>query len=328
MSSFLRSLAAVSAFFSKTFAIWVIIFSLISYYYPEGFKFLLPYVAILLGVVMFGMGLTLSLHDFSEVFKRPVQVLIGIVGQFILMPAIAYALALSFNLEPAIAAGVMLVGCCPGGTSSNVMSFLGKGDVPLSVTITACTTVLAPVVTPALFYVAAKQWIDIDPLVMFFSIVKIVILPIVGGVIINALFRSTVQKVVLALPLVSVVAIIAIVTAVVAASAQRIAETGHLIFVVVALHNCIGYALGYLLGVVFKMKTQQKKTLAIEIGMQNSGLAASLAAGLAAKSLIDPIAAVPGAVFSVWHNISGPVLATFFANIKNTDNEEGQPPTA
>ena len=222
----------------------------------------------------------------------------------------------------------MLVGCCPGGTSSNVMSFLGKGDVPLSVTITACTTVLAPVVTPALFYVAAKQWIDIDPLVMFFSIVKIVILPIVGGVIINALFRSTVQKVVLALPLVSVVAIIAIVTAVVAASAQRIAETGLLIFVVVALHNCIGYALGYLLGVVFKMKTQQKKTLAIEIGMQNSGLAASLAAGLAAKSLIDPIAAVPGAVFSVWHNISGPVLATFFANIKNTDNEEGQPPTA
>lgn len=319
MSNALRTLASISAFFSKTFALWVIAFALISYYFPQGFLFLLPYVSILLGVVMFGMGLTLSPKDFSEVFHRPIQVIIGIVGQFVLMPLIAFFLVKVFGLSADLAAGVLLVGCCPGGTSSNVMSYLGKGDVPLSVTITSCTTILAPLVTPGLFWLFAHQYIEVDPAAMFWSIVKIVLLPIIGGVVINALFGTVVKKVVVALPLISVFAIISIVTAVVAASAEKIAETALIIFLVVALHNCIGYLFGYLLGKVFGMKLAQKKTLAIEIGMQNSGLAAALAAKLAATGAINPIAAVPGAVFSVWHNISGPVLATFFANLKDKD---------
>ncbi|MBQ8022985.1 MAG: bile acid:sodium symporter family protein [Succinivibrio sp.] len=322
MSNALRTLASVSAFFSKTFALWVIVFALISYYFPQGFLFLLPYVSILLGVVMFGMGLTLSPKDFSEVFHRPIQVIIGIVGQFILMPLIAFFLVKVFGLSADLAAGVLLVGCCPGGTSSNVMSYLGKGDVPLSVTITSCTTILAPLVTPGLFWLFAHQYIEVDPAAMFWSIVKIVLLPIIGGVVINALFGTVVKKVVIALPLISVFAIISIVTAVVAASAEKIAETALIIFLVVALHNCIGYLCGYLLGKVFGMKLAQKKTLAIEIGMQNSGLAAALAAKLAASGAINPIAAVPGAVFSVWHNISGPILATFFANLKDKDENE------
>lgn len=319
MSNALRTLASISAFFSKTFALWVIAFALISYYFPQGFLFLLPYVSILLGVVMFGMGLTLSPKDFSEVFHRPIQVIIGIVGQFVLMPLIAFFLVKVFGLSADLAAGVLLVGCCPGGTSSNVMSYLGKGDVPLSVTITSCTTILAPLVTPGLFWLFAHQYIEVDPAAMFWSIVKIVLLPIIGGVVINALFGTVVKKVVVALPLISVFAIISIVTAVVAASAEKIAETALIIFLVVALHNCIGYLFGYLLGKVFGMKLAQKKTLAIEIGMQNSGLAAALAAKLAATGAINPIAAVPGAVFSVWHNISGPILATFFANLKDKD---------
>ena len=322
MSNALRTLASVSAFFSKTFALWVIVFALISYYFPQGFLFLLPYVSILFGVVMFGMGLTLSPKDFSEVFHRPIQVIIGIVGQFILMPLIAFFLVKVFGLSADLAAGVLLVGCCPGGTSSNVMSYLGKGDVPLSVTITSCTTILAPLVTPGLFWLFAHQYIEVDPAAMFWSIVKIVLLPIIGGVVINALFGTVVKKVVIALPLISVFAIISIVTAVVAASAEKIAETALIIFLVVALHNCIGYLCGYLLGKVFGMKLAQKKTLAIEIGMQNSGLAAALAAKLAASGAINPIAAVPGAVFSVWHNISGPILATFFANLKDKDENE------
>ena len=322
MSNALRTLASISAFFSKTFALWVIAFALISYYFPQGFLFLLPYVSILLGVVMFGMGLTLSPKDFSEVFHRPIQVIIGIVGQFILMPLIAFFLVKVFGLSADLAAGVLLVGCCPGGTSSNVMSYLGKGDVPLSVTITSCTTILAPLVTPGLFWLFAHQYIEVDPAAMFWSIVKIVLLPIIGGVVVNALFGTVVKKVVVALPLISVFAIISIVTAVVAASAEKIAETALIIFLVVALHNCIGYLCGYLLGKVFGMKLAQKKTLAIEIGMQNSGLAAALAAKLAASGAINPIAAVPGAVFSVWHNISGPILATFFANLKDKDENE------
>lgn len=317
MNRILKNIAFISAFFSKTFALWVIVFALIAYYFPEYFKCLAPFISILLGIVMFGMGLTLSPHDFSEVAHRPFQVLIGVVGQFVLMPAIAFALVFAFDLPADIAAGVMLVGCCPGGTSSNVMSFLGKGDVALSVTITACTTLLAPVVTPALFYVFASQWIEVDPVAMFISIVQIVILPIVAGVIINAIFRRAVEKVVVALPLISVFAIIAIVTAVVAVSAQRIATTGLLIFVVVALHNCIGYVLGYVLAKIFGFELKQKKTLAIEIGMQNSGLAAALGMKFAQQAAINPVVAVPGAIFSVWHNISGPIIATIFANMKD-----------
>ena len=314
MSDALRTLASISAFFSKTFALWVIAFALISYYFPQGFLFLLSYVSILLGVVMFGMGLTLSPKDFSEVFHRPIQVIIGIVGQFVLMPLIAFFLVKAFGLSADLAAGVLLVGCCPGGTSSNVMSYLGKGDVPLSVTITSCTTILAPLVTPGLFWLFAHQYIEVDPASMFWSIVKIVLLPIIGGVVVNALFGTVVKKVVVALPLISVFAIISIVTAVVSASAEKIAETALIIFLVVALHNCIGYLFGYLLGKVFGMKLAQKKTLAIEIGMQNSGLAATLGMSLAAKAAVNPVVAVPGAIFSVWHNISGAILANIYAN--------------
>lgn len=169
MSKLISYLGHLSSFFSKTFAFWVIFFAVIAYLNPEFFKPIAAYISILLGVVMFGMGLTLSPHDFSEVLKRPVQVLLGMAGQFIIMPTLAFALVLILNLPPEIASGVMLVGCCPGGTASNVMSFIGKGDVPLSVTITACTTLLAPVVTPTLFYLFASQWINIDPYSMFIS---------------------------------------------------------------------------------------------------------------------------------------------------------------
>ncbi len=321
MSKIISYLGFLSSFFSKTFALWVIFFAVVAYLFPEYFKPIAAYISILLGVVMFGMGLTLSPHDFSEVLKRPVQVLIGMLGQFVIMPTLAFVLVYALNLPPEIAAGVMLVGCCPGGTSSNVMTFLGKGDVPLSVTITACTTLLAPVVTPALFYFFASQWIEINPYAMFMSIIQIVILPIVAGVVINLLFRKAVSKAVVCLPMISVFAIISIVTAVVASSAPRLASTGLLIFAVVVLHNCLGYIFGYSLAKLLRMKVPQKKTLAIEIGMQNSGLSVALANNLAKMGAVDPIAAVPGAIFSVWHNISGPIVATIFANMKTTDEQ-------
>lgn len=322
MSKLISYLGHLSSFFSKTFAFWVIFFAVIAYLNPEFFKPIAAYISILLGVVMFGMGLTLSPHDFSEVLKRPVQVLVGIAGQFIIMPTLAFALVLVLNLPPEIASGVMLVGCCPGGTASNVMSFIGKGDVPLSVTITACTTLLAPVVTPTLFYFFASQWINIDPYSMFISIIQIVILPIVAGVFLNFMFRKTVSQVVVCLPMVSVFAIISIVAAVVASSAEKLATTGLLIFAVVVLHNCLGYMFGYSMAKLLKMGLPQKKTMAIEIGMQNSGLSVALANKLAMTGAVDPIAAVPGAIFSVWHNISGTIIATIFANMSEK-NEEG-----
>ncbi len=312
--NFLKALASISAFFGKTFAVWVILFACISYYYPQGFTFLAPYISILLGIVMFGMGLTLSAKDFSEVFTRPLDVLIGIVGQFVIMPLIAWALCKVLGLPDEIAVGVILVGCCPGGTSSNVMTFLARGDVALSVSITACTTVLAPFVTPALIYLFASQWVDVSMSAMFLSIVKIVVVPIVLGIGINALFGKVVRTAVTVLPLISVVSIVSIVCAVVSVSHDKLAETGALIFVVVILHNCLGYLLGYLLGSVFHMSLHKRKTLSIEVGMQNSGLGVALA-----MAHFSPLSAVPSAIFSVWHNISGPIIATIYNNMKDPD---------
>lgn len=315
----LSRVAALSAFFGKTFAVWVIIVAVIAFMFPEGFKFLAPYISILLGIVMFGMGLTLKAKDFSEVFTRPKDVLVGILGQFIIMPLLAFLLCQVLNLSDEIAVGVILVGCCPGGTASNVMTFLGKGDVPLSVTISACTTLMAPIVTPALIWLFASKWVDVDPVAMFLSIVYIVILPIVAGVIINAFFGGIVKAAVSVLPLISVFAIIAIVAAVVSVSQKQIAQTGAIIFAVVVLHNCLGLALGYLMAKLLGMSLPKKKALSIEVGMQNSGLGVALA-----MAHFSPLSAVPSAIFSVWHNISGPILATIFANMKDEDEKSAK----
>lgn len=174
---------------------------------------------------------------------------------------------------------------------------------------------MAPIVTPALIYLFAQQWVEVDPLSMFLSIINIVILPIVAGVIVNALFGKHLAVAVSALPLISVFAIIAIVVAVVAVSRDQIAKTGLLIFAVVILHNCLGLALGYLLAKLFRMNLKKRKALSIEVGMQNSGLGVALA-----MAHFDPLSAVPSAIFSVWHNISGPILATIFANMKDEDD--------
>lgn len=314
----MQTLAKMSAFFGKTFAFWVIAAAIIAFYFPDALKFLAGYISILLGIVMFGMGLTLRAKDFSEVVKRPVDVIIGVVGQFAIMPLLAYILCLVLQLPAEIAVGVILVGCCPGGTASNVMTFLGRGDVPLSVTISACTTVMAPVVTPALIYLFAQQWVSVDPVSMFMSILYIMVLPIVAGVVVNALFGGFVRSAVSVMPMISVFAIVAIVVAVVAVSRDQIARTGLLIFAVVILHNVLGLALGYALAKAFRMDLKKRKALSIEVGMQNSGLGVALA-----MAHFNPLSAVPAAIFSVWHNISGPVLATVFANMNDEqDNDD------
>lgn len=320
MSTVMGQIARFSSFVGKTFAVWVIIFAFLAYFSPATFTFLAPYISLLLGIVMFGMGLTLRAKDFSEVFTRPLDVLIGVLGQFVIMPLTAYGLCLILGLPDEIAVGVILVGCCPGGTASNVMTFLGKGDVPLSVTITSCTTVLAPLVTPALIYLFANQWVEVDPWGMFMSIVQIVVLPIVAGVIVNTLFGKYVRQAVTVLPLISVVAIVAIVCAVVSVSQKQIAETGLLIFAVVVLHNGLGLFLGFMLGKLFKMSLPKRKALSIEVGMQNSGLGVALA-----MAHFSPLSAVPSAIFSVWHNISGPILATIFANMKDEESADKKP---
>jgi BASS family bile acid:Na+ symporter len=257
---------------------------------------------------MFGMGLTLSAADFREVFRRPRDVAIGVVGHYLIMPGIAYVLAVGLHLPPDIAVGVILVGCCPSGTASNVMTFLAKGDVALGVSIASVSTLIAPLATPALVSLLAGKWMPINTESLFMDIVQVVILPIVLGLVAKTLFRRQAAASVKALPLVSTLAIVFIIAIIVALNQTKLLSNGLLILTAVILHNLLGFALGYLFARMFGMDRAKRAAVTLETGMQNSGLGAALAA-----AHFSPLAAVPSALFSVWHNLSGSVLATWFA---------------
>lgn len=319
----MKSLEKLSAFISKYMAIFVIAIAAIALFEPWTFKWAAPKVTILLGVVMFGMGMTLRIRDFKLVFQRPRDVFIGALAQFTIMPALAWLLAKGFGLPPELAAGVILVGTCPGGTSSNVMTYLARGDVALSVSMTMTTTILAPIVTPLLTWWLAGEWVEISLSAMMLSIVQVVILPIVLGIIINTFFEASVQKVVTLLPLISVTAIVLIVGGVVSVSSQRIMETGLLIMLVVMCHNLLGYGIGFLLAKLLHMNMAKAKAISIEVGMQNSGLATSLA-----MLHFGATAAIPGAIFSVWHNISGSLAANYLAIRMNKEEVTAEPAEA
>ncbi|GIO21525.1 bile acid:sodium symporter family protein [Oceanobacillus sp. J11TS1] len=306
----MKTLERISSFAGNTFALWVIIFGVISFLFPSGFAWIAPHVSILLGIIMFGMGLTLTPKDFKDVLKAPKSVFIAVIAQYTIMPLLAYGLAVAFQLPPEIAVGVILVGCCPGGTASNVMAYLAKGNTALSVSATTVSTLLAPILTPALTLLFANQWMAVSFTDMFISIIKVVLIPIILGFVIRLFFRKQVEKSIGVLPLISVIGIVAVATAVVAVNTDAIASSGLLIFGVVILHNLLGLFLGFILARVCKLNFPDQKSIAIEVGMQNSGLASTLALTFFAA---NPIAAVPSALFSVWHNISGPILATFWS---------------
>ncbi len=304
----MKNFIKLNEFIGKTFALWVLVFATLAFLIPPAFKWIGEYIPWLLGLIMFGMGATLTVGDFKEVARRPIAVVVGVVSQFVVMPLVAYFLAVVFRLPAEIAVGVILVGACPGGTSSNVMTYLAKGNTALSVACTSISTLLAPVLTPLIFYVLASQWLDISASAMFVSVLKIVLLPIILGLVVRSIWKTKVAQAAQILPLVSVVAIVMIVTAVVAASKGKILESGLMIFGIVVLHNGFGYLLGFLLGKLFKLPYEDNKAIAIEVGMQNSGLGAALAV-----AHFSPLTAVPSAIFSVWHNISGSLLATYWA---------------
>lgn len=311
----MKTLGRISNLVGKYMAVIVLAVAALALFVPTSLNWIkTSWVNPLLMIVMFGMGLTLKLSDFAIVFKRPKDILIGCIAQFTIMPILAFLLGKAFGLEAGLLAGVILVGTCPGGTSSNVMTFLSKGDVPLSVGMTSVNTLLAPFVTPAITYLLLKTTISVDIVSMFLSIVKVVIIPIGLGFLINRFFGKITQQCVEVLPLISVIAIVMIVAAVVSANSEKILTTGAIVFVVVILHNLLGYGCGFLLGRLLRTTPEKTKALSIEIGMQNSGLATSLAA----TSFPDlTMATVPGAIFSVWHNISGAILANIYANWHN-----------
>ena len=308
-----------SAFLSKHMAIIVLLIAALALFVPASCTWIqTSWVNPLLMLVMFGMGLTLSVKDFAIVLKRPWEILAGTLAQFTIMPALAWLLCKVFQLDAGLMAGVILVGTCPGGTSSNVMTFMSGGDVALSVGMTSVNTLLAPFLTPLLTWLLLQTTVTVDTGAMFLSILQVVLIPIALGLILNALLGKKLQPVRDLLPTISVVAITLIVATVVSHNASRILTTGAVVFAVVILHNLLGYLCGYGLAVLLHMPMSKKKALSIEIGMQNSGLATSLAGSVFPDLAM---ATVPGAIFSVWHNISGAVLANWFSRRGNEEKK-------
>jgi len=305
----------ISNLFGKYMAVIVLIIAAITLFIPQtGLWVSLSWINYLLMIIMFGMGLTLKFDDFKLVFSRPKDVIIGCVAQFTIMPLLAFVLCKLFNLDVALMTGVVLVGACPGGTSSNVITYLSKGDVALSVSMTSINTILAPVLTPLITYLLLSTTVNVDTYAMFLSIINVVIIPIVLGFVINKFFGNFTQKVIKILPVVSVIGICMIVASVVSHNAAKILSTGLIVFTVVILHNILGYVCGFGLAKILKFNVPKTKAISIEIGMQNSGLATSLA-NVSFSSMA--MATVPGAIFSVWHNISGAILANIYNRWKN-----------
>lgn len=305
----MNALLRLSDFIQRSFALWLVLVSAIAFVFPDAFAWLTRYITWFLGIIMFGMGMTMRISDFKAVLEHPKGVVIGVLAQFTIMPCIAYLLTVLFGLPMEMAIGVLLVGCCPGGTASNVITFLARGNVGLSIACTTVSTLLAPLLTPLMFFLFASQWIDINASAMVYSVMQVVLLPIILGLSARSVLKNRIEISLKFMPLVSVLAIIVIVAAIVANSKAAIISSGLLLLLVVVAHNGLGLLLGYLSAKVFGLSEADRRAIAIEVGMQNSGLGVALAAVHFATM---PVAAVPSAIFSVWHNVSGSILATWW----------------
>ncbi len=302
---------------SEYMGILVLVTALLSFAFPQLLQQVRPTVInYLLGVVMFGMGLTLNLQDFKIVFSRPRDVIIGCLAQFTVMPLLAWGLSRLFSLDEALALGVILVGCCPGGTASNVITYLAKGDLALSVGMTGVSTLLAPFLTPLLTWALAGKSVNVDVVGMLLSILWVVILPIAIGLIVKWIWPKFTEKATDYLPAFSSIAIALIVAIIISANADKLLAGGLLIIVVVMLHNICGLGLGYLIGCLLGLSVSKKRAISIEVGMQNSGLASSLAT---IHFAAYPLATIPGAIFSVWHNLSGAAVAYLYRRFHQSD---------
>ena len=292
---------------TNLFPLWVIVFSIWAYFDSQTWTALQTFVIPLLSIVMFSMGLTLKTKDFYRIFKNFKIILLGIFLQFLLMPGIGYFLISIFDLETVIAIGILLVGTAPGGTASNVICYLAKGDIALSISLTTCSTFLAVFFMPTLFWLYTGTDIDVPILQMMLSIFKIIILPVTLGVILNSLNLKFLNKIKNALPLIAITAIVIIIATIIGSSSDQILIYGWLILLIVIFHNLLGFLFGYYSCYLLNLDKKTSRTIAIEVAMQNSGLATALAI-----KYFGAISAIPAAFYSVWHNISGSLIASFW----------------
>lgn len=312
----MKTMNNVASWLTKWFTLIVVVWAAFNYAVPATSVWAKSYTGYLLGIVLFGMGLTLSLDDFARIIKQPLMVIVGTVAHYVIMPMIAVFLCWLFHLTGPLAVGVILVGCCPSGTSSNVMSYLSRGDVALDVSIGVLSTLLAPFMIPLLMQLLASRYVAIPWQSLFMNALTVVLLPIALGVLCHMVFKEKIEKVTAALPIVSQVAILLIIGVVVSANQPRLFSATTLMAIpVVILHNLSGYALGFgfskLMYRVYPkgFRYAQQKAITFEVGMQDSGLGATLALTSFAAT---PVAAIPSTFFSIWHNISGSVLSAWW----------------
>lgn len=299
----------------KPFVLWVLLASAVALLIPSSFIWFRSLITPGLGIIMFGMGMTLTIEDFTRVIKRFKAVALGVSAQYLIMPFTAWGLAALFHFDPSLVAGMIVVGSCPGGTASNVIAYLAGADVALSVTLTSITTLLSVFLTPFFIWLLAGTLVEIDTLGLFLTIAQVIVGPVIVGVLLHRYAQKTSSALTPYFPSVSVITIVLIVACVIGLSRETILQSGGIIICAVALHNILGYAFGYSLSKLMKLTETESRTIAIEVGMQNSGLGVALAV----KHFSDAAVALPPAIFSVWHNISGPALAGWWRRKRQSE---------
>ena len=294
--------------FIRLFPVWACGLSIVAYFMPAPFAEMKAGIVPLLAIIMFSMGLTLSLNDFKRALSMPKLIISGLVLQYTVMPLAALAVASLLQLDPALKIGLILVGTCPGGTASNVITYLARGNVALSISLTSISTILAVVLTPAITLLIADKSVDVPAVKMLVSILYIVIIPVGSGLVLRHFFTDRISNIEGYLPLIAVSAIVLIIAIITALNVGQFSHLGVSILLAVALHNAIGILAGYGSARLMGYRPRECRTLAIEVGMQNSGLAVALAI-----KHFSAAAALPGAIFSIWHNLSGSALAFFWS---------------
>lgn len=304
----LSVLRRLSVALTRFMGVIIIAFSALALWQPWIFSWVAPHISAMLGIIMLGMGMTLHWQDFSHVLRHPRDLGLGLLVQFGCMPPLAFALCHVFALPPELAMGMILVGTAPGGTASNVLTFIARGDVAFSVAMTAAATLVSLLLTPPLTWLLGGVWVPVDMGGLFWSIVKIVLVPVLLGLLLHHFQRGLVDRLMPFLPLASALVITLVIAGIIAVNAQNILSAGPAIFAAVIAHNLLGLAVGWFAACRLRFAPPRRRALAIEIGTQNSGLATALA-----LAHFTPAAAIAGALFSVWQNISGALLSNFWA---------------
>ena len=304
----LSVLRRLSVALTRFMGVIIIAFSALALWQPWIFSWVAPHISAMLGIIMLGMGMTLHWQDFSHVLRHPRDLGLGLLVQFGCMPLLAFALCHVFALPPELAMGMILVGTAPGGTASNVLTFIARGDVAFSVAMTAAATLVSLLLTPPLTWLLGGVWVPVDMGGLFWSIVKIVLVPVLLGLLLHHFQRGLVDRLMPFLPLASALVITLVIAGIIAVNAQNILSAGPAIFAAVIAHNLLGLAVGWFAACRLRFAPSRRRALAIEIGTQNSGLATALA-----LAHFTPAAAIAGALFSVWQNISGALLSNFWA---------------